>query len=188
MIYGYARVSTKNQERYGNSLDDQEQQLRDAGAEVIYKDACTGTKLDRPQFERLLKEIKNGDTLLVTKLDRFARSFSQGSTICGELIQRGVRVHILNIGIMDNSPSSTLIRNIFFAFASFEKDMILERCASGKERSRQQPGFTEGRPRVYTDEQIALAISLLENNSYRQVEKMTGISKSTLLRARRTQK
>lgn len=79
MIYGYARVSTKNQAKDGNSLEAQEKALRAAGASEIYADAFTGTKTERPEFEKLLHILKEGDTLAVTKLDRFAKSMAQGS-------------------------------------------------------------------------------------------------------------
>lgn len=79
MIYGYARVSTKNQAKDGNSLEAQEKALRAAGASKIYADAFTGTKTERPEFEKLLHILKEGDTLAVTKLDRFAKSMAQGS-------------------------------------------------------------------------------------------------------------
>ena len=185
MIYGYARVSTKGQAKDGNSLEAQEQTLKEHGAVKIYKDAFTGTKTDRPQFEELMKLLEEGDTLMVTKLDRFARSMIQGSELVKELINKGIKVHILNIGLMDNKPTSTLIRNIFFAFAEFERDMIIERTSEGKERAKKREDFREGRPNVYTKKQIDHALSLLENNSYKQVEQLTGISKSTLIRAKR---
>jgi DNA invertase Pin-like site-specific DNA recombinase len=146
MRYGYARVSTKGQARDGNSLEAQIASLQEYGAEVIYKDAYTGTKASRPEFEKLLGELKSGDTLLVSKLDRFARSLTDGVNLVSELIERGVKVHILNIGIMDNTPSSKLIRNIFFSFAEFERDMIIERTMAGKEIAKQNPDYREGRP------------------------------------------
>ena len=127
MIYGYARVSTKGQAKDGNSLEAQEKALTEAGATKIYADAFTGTKTDRPEFDKLIAEIKEGDTLVVTKLDRFARSMSQGSELVSELIEKGIKVYILNIGIMDNTPASKLIRNVFFAFAEFERDTLTER-------------------------------------------------------------
>ena len=117
MIYGYARVSTKGQAKDGNSLEAQEKALRESGANEIYVDAFTGTKTDRPEFDKLMNKIQKGDTLIVTKLDRFARSMSQGSELVSDLIERGIKVYILNIGVMDNTPSSKLIRNVFFAFA-----------------------------------------------------------------------
>lgn len=186
MIYGYARVSTKGQAHDGNSLESQEQQLRDNGAIEIYKDSFTGTKTDRPEFNKLLEKLESGDTLIVTKLDRFARSMTQGSELVNELIEKGIKVNILNIGVMDNTPSSKLIRNIFFSFAEFERDMIVERTQEGKAVARTQDGFKEGRPIKYTTQQIKHALSLLTvnggNKSYSQVEEVTGINKRTLMR------
>lgn len=123
MIYGYARVSTKGQAKDGNSLEVQEKLLKENGAIAIYQDNFTGTKMDRPNFDALINKLKKGDTLIVTKLDKIARSMTQGSELITKLINEGVRVHILNIGIMYNTPSSKLIRNIFFSFAEFERDM-----------------------------------------------------------------
>ena len=185
-IYAYARVSTKGQEKYGNSLEQQIDELKAAGAEVIFTDAFTGAKCSRPEFDKLLDVLKHGDTLVVCKLDRFARSISQGSEIITNLIDRGVKVHILNMGILDNSPTSSLLRNVMLAFSEFERQLIVERTSLGKAYARENnPNFKEGRPKVYSEEQINLALSLLETNSYRQVEKMTGISKTTILRAKR---
>lgn len=182
MIYGYARVSTKGQAKDGNSLESQEQTLKENGAEKIYSDSFTGTKIDRPQLDELLSQLKSGDTLVVTKLDRIARSMTQGSELVNELIEKGVRVHILNIGMMDNTPSSKLIRNIFFSFAEFERDMIVERTQEGKAIAKTKEGFKEGRPKKYTETQLKMAIELLKDHSYTEVEKMTKISKSTLIR------
>lgn len=192
MIYGYARVSTKGQAADGNSLEVQRKLLKENGAEVIFEDSFTGTKTDRPEFKRLLDYIKEGDTLIVTKLDRFARSMTQGSQLVTELINRGVRINILNIGIMDNTPASKLIRNIFFSFAEFERDMIVERTQEGKAIAKTKDGFTEGRPKKYTEKQIKHALSLLAINggdkSYNEVVEITGISKSTLIRCNNSNK
>lgn len=185
MIYGYARVSTKGQAKDGNSLEAQEKALRESGANEIYVDAFTGTKTDRPEFDKLMNKIQKGDTLIVTKLDRFARSMSQGSELVSDLIERGIKVYILNIGVMDNTPSSKLIRNVFFAFAEFERDMIVERTMEGKAIAKQNPDFREGRPKKYSRKQIEHALELLNSNSYKQVEDLTGISKSTLIRAKK---
>lgn len=189
MIYGYARVSTRQQAKDGNSLETQEQQLKEYGAVEIYSDSFTGTKVDRPQLDKLLERLQDGDTLIVTKLDRIARSMTQGSELVNGLIERGIRVHILNIGIMDNTPSSKLIRNIFFSFAEFERDMIVERTQEGKAIAKTKDGFKEGRPRKYTDTQLKMAVDLLKDHSYTEVERMTRISKSTLIReVRKTKK
>ncbi|MGL6184641.1 MAG: recombinase family protein [Clostridium chrysemydis] len=186
MIYGYARVSTKGQAKDGNSLETQIEVLKNNGAEQIYSDSFTGTKTDRPEFNKLLSKLKTGDTLIVTKLDRFARSMTQGSELVNELVSKGIRVNILNIGVMDNTPSSKLIRNIFFSFAEFERDMIIERTQEGKAIAKTKEGYKEGRPKKYTDKQLDNALSMLTINggekSYTEVSEIFGISKSTLIR------
>lgn len=185
MIYGYARVSTRGQAKDGNSLEAQEQELRAKGAEVIYKDSYTGVKADRPQFNELLSKIQSRDTLIVCKLDRFARNAEDAIRIIKDLVNRKITVNILNMGIADNSPMGKLMITILSGFAEFERDMIVERTQEGKAIARQKEGYREGRPKKYGKEQIKHALELLESNSYKQVEEMTGISKSTLIRAKR---
>ena len=184
MIYGYGRVSTKGQAKDGNSLEAQERLLKEHGAEVIYMDSFTGTKMTRPEFDKLMKKLKAGDTLVVAKLDRFARSVSQASDLITKLIDDGIRVDVCNLGILDNSSMSTLMRNILLSFAQFERDMIVERTQEGKAIARQNPDFREGRPKKYSRMQIKHALELLKHYSYKQVEAMTGISKSSLIRAK----
>lgn len=182
MIYGYARVSTCNQDYQG-----QIEALENEGCQIIYKEKFTGTSTDRPQLNELLNLLEEGDTLVVTKLDRIARSATQGSDLVKELLEKGVRVNILNMGMMDNRPTSKLIRTIFFAFAEFERDMIVERTQEGKAIARQNPDFKEGRPVKHKQPAIEHALQLLETRTYKQVEEITGISKSTLIRAKRKQ-
>ena len=189
MIYGYARVSTKGQAKDGNSLEAQMDAIRSSGAEKIFVDSFTGTKMERPEFSKLLKEIKDGDTLIVSKLDRFARSVGQASDLITELIDRGVTVNVLNLGILSNNSVSTLMRNVLLSFAQFERDMIVQRTQEGKAIAKLDPNFREGRPPVYSREQKQHALELLESGkTFRQVERMTGLSRSTLIRARRDQK
>lgn len=184
MIYGYARVSTKGQAKDGNSLEAQEKALSVAGAEKIYLDAFTGTKSHRPELDKLLLELLPGDTLMVTKLDRIARSATQGTELIQQLLDKGVKVHILNMGILDDTPTGKLIRTILFAFAEFERDMIVERTQEGKAIAKMKPDFKEGRPK--TDEsKLADAVEMLKTHTYAEVVEATGISKSTLIRAKK---
>lgn len=184
MIYGYCRVSTKGQAKDGNSLEAQSAAVRAAGAEIVFMDAFTGTKTNRPELEKLISKIESGDKLIVTKLDRIARSASQGAELIQSLLEKGITIHILNMGILDNTPTGRLIRMIFLAFAEFERDMIVERTQEGKAIAKEKPNFKEGRPRQFDDMQIQNALSLLNKYSYTQVTKLTGISKSTLIRAK----
>lgn len=147
-IYGYARVSSKGQERYGNSLTDQQNQLLAAGCapDHIYHDSYTGTKMDRPQFSTLLSVLAPGDTLVVTKLDRFARTAADGAKTIQDLLARDVSVNILNMGKADNTPMGKLLLTVLLAFAEFERDMIVERTSAGKVAAKSKdPSWREGR-------------------------------------------
>ncbi|MEG2365045.1 MAG: recombinase family protein [Terrisporobacter sp.] len=187
MIYGYARVSTKGQSKDRNGLEGQIEVLKKNGCKKIYSDRLTGSKIDRPEFNKLLDNLKSGDMLVVTKLDRLARSMMQGSELVNKLIEKGIKVNILNIGVMDNTAASKLIRNIFFSFAEFEREMIVERTQWGKAIARTKAGFKEGRPKKFTKNQLDNALSMLTvnggTNSYNEVADLLGISKSTLIRA-----
>lgn len=185
MKYGYCRVSTQGQFLHGGSMESQIESVKAAGAEKVYKDVYTGTKRDRPEFNKLMKELKEGDTLIVTKLDRFARSTYEGTSIIKELFERKVTVNILNLGVIEDTPTGRLMFNVFMAFAEFERDMIVERTEEGKAIARQKPDYREGRPPKYSRKQLQHALQLKETHSYTQVEELTGISKSTLIRARK---
>ncbi|WP_141503829.1 recombinase family protein [Paenibacillus luteus] len=183
MIYGYARVST-----VGQDLEAQIQQLEANGVQKIYSEKFTGTKKERPEFTQLLDVLQSGDTLIITKLDRFARSTVDAITTVKELFSRGVRIHVLNMGIIEDTVTGRLILTIFSGFAEFERDMIVERTQEGKAIAKQKEGFKEGRPKSYTEKQLNHAVILLDSNSYNEVAAITGISKSTLIREIRKRK
>ena len=172
MIYGYARVSTQGQARDGNSLEIQINELRKAGAEKIFSDVFSGAKNNRPQLDKLLKIIQSGDTLIITKLDRIARSLIQGIQLLESLSNKGVIIDVLNMGVIDSSPTGKLIRNIMLCFSEFERDIIIQRTREGKAIARQKPDFRDGRPKKFSKTQIG---------------QMTGISVSTLVRAHRAE-
>ncbi|MGQ4668701.1 recombinase family protein [Metabacillus halosaccharovorans] len=180
MKYGYARVSTVMQD-----LESQLQALENEGCDKIYSEKFTGTKADRPKFKEVHSLLKEGDTLVVTKLDRFARSTVDAIQTVKGLFEKGVKVHILNIGLVENTPTGKLVFNVMSAFAEFERDMIVERTQEGKAIAKQREDFREGRPNKYSKKQIKHALGLLKTHSYKQVEDKTGISKSTLIRAKR---
>ncbi len=130
--------------------------------------------------------ISSGDELIVTKLDRIARSVIEGSELIKKLQDDDVVVNVLNMGCMDNSPTGRLITNVMLAFAEFERDMIIERTQEGKNAAKKNnPNFKDGRPLKFGEEQMELALKLLEKHSYKEVSNMTGISKSTLQRAKK---
>lgn len=182
MIYGYARVSSKGQAREGYSLEAQDKALREAGASEVYSDAFTGTKSERPELDKLLKKLKSGDTMVVSKLDRIARNLTQGIELIDSLGERGIKVHVLDLGVIDDSPTGRLIRNIMLCIAEFDRDMIQQRLDEGKAIS----GNYGGRHKKFSDKQLRHAVELLRDHSYSQVVEITGISKSTLQRAKKS--
>ena len=186
MKFGYIRVSTRKQARDGNSLEAQREALTAAGAEKIYTDAFTGTKMERPEWDKLRAHLRRGDVLIVTRLDRLARSVSQASGLITDMIDEGITINVLNLGVLSNDSVNTLLRNVLLSFAQFERDMIVQRTQEGKAVARAtDPDFREGRPPKFDAEQLDHAMALLEDHSYAQVVKLTGISKSTLIRERK---
>lgn len=189
MKFGYIRVSTRKQARDGNSLEAQREALTAAGAEKIYTDAFTGTRMERPEWDKLRAQLRRGDVLIVTRLDRLARSVSQASGLITDMIDEGITINVLNLGVLSNDSVNTLLRNVLLSFAQFERDMIVQRTQEGKAVARAtDPDFREGRPPKFDAEQLDHAMELLENHSYAQTAKLTGISKSTLIRERKRRK
>ncbi len=184
MKFAYARVSTRKQSRDGNGLDDQIEKLKAVGYDELVVEEFSGSTTKRPRFDALFQRLDFGDSLIVTKLDRIARSTSQGSALINDLLNRGVIVHILNMGRIDNTPTGKLITNILLAFAEYERDMIIERTQAGKEIARTKDGFRDGRPPI-DPKRKAFAADLILNQhySYKQVERLTGLSQSTISRA-----
>jgi DNA invertase Pin-like site-specific DNA recombinase len=177
-------VSTKGQLE-GNSIEDQINQIKARYAEAeIIMESFSGAK-ERSIFNNLCDRLKQDDILVVTKLDRFCRTTKEGLQYIDHLMKKGVKIHILNMGLIEDTPMGRLIVTNLLAFAEFERAMIIERTQSGKAIAKQKSDYREGRPKVYGKKQIDHAIELLETNSYKQVEEITGISKSTLIRAKR---
>ena len=184
MIYGYARVSARTQLK-GNSLDEQCAELKRNGCEVIVEEQFTGKTTSRPKFEKLRQQqLQQDDTLIVTKLDRFARNVTEGISTIRFLFSKGVKGHVLNVGLLENTAMGNFFITTLLAVAELERSMILERTAAGKEIAKTRDGFKEGRPPV-SKERITLAMELLESHTYKEVADMTGISTATLARYKR---
>ena len=181
MIYGYARVSTKKQAKDGNSLEAQDKALRDNGATEIYYDAFTGTKTDRPELNKLKNLLVEGDMLIVTKLDRLGRSLAKTTELITELLEKGVKIHILNLGVLSNDSVNTLLRNVLLAFAQFERDMIVERTSEGKAILKENdPTWRDGRKKKdHPDFQNFLKKQKDGEISVSECCKQLGISRAT---------
>lgn len=187
MIYGYCRVSTRKQFTDGYSLQAQEEEiLKRYPSTEIFNEQFTGAGIDRPVLNNLMDILKDGDTLVVTKLDRLARNTVDGIQVVESLFKKGVAVHVLNVGLLENTSMGKFFITTLLAVAEMERNTILERTQAGKEIAKTKAGFVDGRPKKFTDLYINTALDLLERGkSYKEVEKMTKISVSTLVRAKR---
>lgn len=182
---GYGRVSTGGQDFQG-----QIEELKNAGCqeENIFCEKFSGFKIERPKFQHVLNILESGDTLVVSKMDRFARSTIDAITTIKMLFDRGVSVHILNMGIIENNPAGRLLFNIMSCFAEFERDLIMERTQAGKERAKAEKGdsYKEGRPAIHKRTAKSYAMELLKSGmSYREISEKLGMSESTIHRTRR---
>ena len=187
-IYGYIRVSARHQLE-GNGLDVQRDAIlsKHANAKII-EEQFTGKTTQRPKFQDLIGKLQKGDTLVVHKLDRFARTTIEGMELMEDLQKKGITVEILNFGKVEGGFTSNdkLMMHMMLAFAEYERDMIVERTQAGKALARLDPNYREGRPPVHKDKQKAHALELLNSGkTYREVEELTGMSKSTLIRYKR---
>ena len=129
---------------------------------------------------KLSKVIEEGYKLIITKLDRITRSLIKDMQSLETLSEKGIIVEVLNLGIIDNSPTGKLIHNIMLCFSEFEHDMIIQRTQEGKAIARQNFDFRNGRPKKFTRVQLYHTLELLDTHSYKQVEIITGISITTI--------
>jgi DNA invertase Pin-like site-specific DNA recombinase len=187
-IVGYIRVSTRGQ-LDGNSVEEQSKLILDKYSNAeLFVESYSGAK-ERAIFDSLVDELQEGDLLVVTKLDRFCRTTKEGLTFIDNLMNKGANIHILNMGLIEDTPMGRLIVTNLLAFAEFERSMIIERTQGGKAIAKTKDGFKEGRPKKYSKEQIKNALNMLAVNggteSYTSAARILRISKSTLVRANR---
>ena len=183
MIYGYARVSTREQ-----SLTEQVNKLKESGVppENVFAEKYTGTKIKRPKFTELYNKLEAGDTLIVTKLDRLARNTREALNTIDELRSKGIAINVLNMGKIEDTPVGKLIYTVLVAVAELERDMIVERTQEGKVFAKaNNPDYKEGKPKRKLTPKYRHAVELLDTNSYKEVSKKTGISVSTLQRIKK---
>ncbi|MHA7108309.1 recombinase family protein (plasmid) [Bacillus sp. C-3-6] len=193
MKYGYGRVSSASQ-----NLSAQIKQLQEAGCKTIFKEKVSGRKKeDREQFNLLLETVQEGDSIVVTKLDRFARSTKDALNTIEYLNSKGVSLIVLNMGGDKIDTSTTIGRlmiTVLSSIAEFEAEMIKERQLEGIEAAKQR-GVYKGRPKKYTENNRGLqyALRLFHNRktnkmTVKEIEEITKISRATLYRAVRLQK
>ena len=180
MLIGYARVSTQDQHLH-LQLDD----LHKTGCERVYQEKVSSTK-DRPQLARLLESIREGDTVVVWKLDRLGRSLKELIGLINAFQAKGVGFRSLNDAIDTTTAQGRLVFNIFASLAEFERDLIGERTKAGLSAARAR-GRQGGRPKGMTKEangkaQAVWTLYEKREKSTQEIAKLLGISRATVYR------
>jgi DNA invertase Pin-like site-specific DNA recombinase len=157
MTIGYARVSTEDQ-----NLDLQQDALKQAGCRRVFEEAASGALRNRPQLLEAIEFLQPGDTLVVWKLDRLARSLSQLIETVDRLQAKGCGFKSVTEAIDTTTPSGRLIFHIFGALAEFERSLIRERTLAGLKAARAR-GRKGGRPKALDEQRLAIAEALLKD-------------------------
>lgn len=179
MFIGYARVSTGDQ-----TLALQEDALCRAGCEKIFKDIISGSATDRPGLTEVLEYVREGDVLVVWRLDRLGRSLAHLIEVVRKLQDRGVGFRSLQEAMDTTTAGGQLIFHIFGALAEFERALIRERTNAGLASARAR-GRVGGRPRRLTPEQVHMARQLMTagESSVAEIAEALHVSRATLYRA-----
>lgn len=178
MLLGYARVSTQDQ-----NLQLQLDALNKLGCENIYQDCISGVRVNRPGLEALFQFMREGDTLVVWRLDRLGRSLSELIKVITMLEKRGVIFHSIKEGINTETPQGRMFFHVFGTIAEFEREMIKERTIAGLQAARLR-GVVGGRPKGLSkknQEKVRMAINLRkEGVSATEIAKRLGISRASV--------
>ena len=177
MLIGYARVSTLDQ-----NLDAQLEALREAGCERIFSDKVSGVSTDRPGLTQALDFAREGDTVVVWKLDRLGRSMKGLVDLAADLERRQVELRSITDGIDTRGAAGRFFFHVMAALAVMERDLIRERTAAGLKAAR-KAGRVGGRPRAMTPAKVEAArVLLAASTPPRDVAKAVGVSVATLYR------
>ncbi|HHL2713215.1 TPA: recombinase family protein [Yersinia enterocolitica] len=177
MMIGYARVSTQDQ-----NLDLQTEALTRAGCEKIYEDKISGARTERPGLVRTLEMLREGDTLVVWKLDRLGRSVKQLVDMVGELHKQGIQFKSLTDAIDTGTPAGRFFFHVMASLAEMERELIIERTRAGLNVAKRL-GRKGGRKPKMTSSKIESAKKLLASGiPPRDVAKDLGVSVPTLYR------
>ncbi len=178
MIFGYARVSTD-----GQSVDAQVKQLRAAGAEKMFKETASGAKTDRARLRQALKEIDEGDVLMVTRLDRLARSTRDLLNILAQITDKGAGFRSLADAWADTTTAhGRLMLTVLGGLAEFERELIRARTSEGRERAKAR-GVHMGRPPKLTPHQKKEALRRREDGeTTREIARLFNVSPNTISR------
>ena len=185
MKFGYARVSGLSQD-----LEQQKQQLidHDVPEENIYAEKFTGTTEQRPEWQKLYKQLRKGDKVVFTKVDRIGRSVKVAIDIVNDLLDKGVKVYVIQLGgyVNKHDTMGKMLFNFLTIMAEFEHDMIVDRLAEGKAYAKKhKPNYHEGRPKRTITNRYKAVYEYSLDHSIRETALATGVSESTVKRIKR---
>lgn len=177
MVLGYARVSTIDQ-----NLDRQIDALNKFGVDILFNEKMSGTKRERPELNKMIERMSEGDTIVIESLSRLGRSTKDLIDLMELFNAKGVNLVSLKESIDTSTSTGKLLFTLMSAIAQFERDLISERTMEGLRAARAR-GRRGGRPEI-SEEKIKKAIKLYETKQYslKEIQDITGVKKSTLYR------
>ncbi|MFS1519702.1 recombinase family protein [Bacillus sp. SCS-151] len=180
MIYGYARVSTQDQ-----NLDSQVAELTKFGVDEITQEKISGVSKQKEQLEDLLGRLSTGDTLVITRMDRLGRNTVQLLQLVEQLRERNVDFVILNLGIDTRTPTGKFFLTVMAAFSELDREMIKEKQRAGIKIAKEK-GKYRGRIKKYTDKHPGMihAIELRNttDKTVKEICEITGVSEASFYR------
>jgi DNA invertase Pin-like site-specific DNA recombinase len=178
MNIGYARVSTRDQ-----NLDLQLKALKKAACQKIFREKVSGVTRHRPELQRLLDQVRSGDTIIVWKLDRLARSTRDLLNTMETLNEAGAKFQSISEPWANTTThAGKMIMTVFAGIAEFERDLIRERTGAGRDAARER-GVRFGRPRKLNSDQVKLASQLLaEGKAVRDIARTFNVHEATIYR------
>lgn len=181
MKFGYARVSTKDQ-----NLNLQIEALKKAGCEKIFNEKISGSTKNRPELDKMIAHLRKDDVLFVWRLDRLGRSLKNIIDLVLSLSEKGVVIKGISDGVDTSTSSGRLFLNIMASLAEYERELIKERTNAGLQSARAR-GRTGGRPKGYTKETIAKLLIMRsvykdKSKTPEEVYKPLGLTRATFYR------
>lgn len=177
-VIGYGRISTADQ-----NVTSQEDALKNAGVDQTFIDTFTGTKSSRPQLDRMKEQLRSGDTIVITRLDRLGRSTKDLLNLVSELDDLGVNLQVIEQNINTSTPDGKLFFTMVAAFAEFEREIMRSRTIDGLAAARSR-GRVGGRTPALSKVKIEMAKKMYVEGRYvKEIAEILGVSRPTIYRA-----
>lgn len=176
LLFGYARVSSTDQD-----LTTQLSKLNEHGVDRIYSEKISAKNTNRPELERMIDQLRTGDKVVITKIDRIARNMRDFQNLVHDFNERGVTLKILDQNIDTSSERDKLFMNMLSMFAEFERTMILERQREGIEHAKSK-GVYKGRKPISEDKKAQVLELAASGMKKAEIQRVTGLGKTTVFK------